>query len=631
MIGRTISHYRIIAKLGEGGMGVVYRAEDTTLKRDVALKFLHPEMTRDPEAKARFLQEARAAAALNHPNICTVHEIGDAEGQTFIAMALIEGESLKDRIERGPLRLSDAVDLALQVSEGLAAAHKKGIVHRDMKPANVMVTAEGRARIMDFGLAKSRGQARLTRTGTTTGTIAYMSPEQSRGEDVDHRTDIWSFGVMLYEMVTGRRPFAGDYEQAVIYAIANAEPEPVTGLRTGVPMELERIVRKAMAKRAEERYQHADDVIADLKSLKRELDSGTATVSAIAAAPSKRRAGAAAAWRWAAVAAFAVVALAMVWMATRRGAPTPDLDPNKVVVAVFENRTGDPSLDPIGRMAAGSINEGLAKMGLVEVVPVPIGGEPRSEDAGDPASLAVATGAGLVISGAYYLSGDSLRFQAELTDAREHKVVVTIPDIGGRRVSPTAAIEQLRQRAMGAVAVHMEPYSRWVKPVFPPTYDAYREYSVGMRLFGTDYPAAIQQFERAAALDTTFMMPRLYIATCYYNREEYARADSLLLSLNRRRERLSPHEGMFIDFLRASIRGNRGEEMRILRLMKESTPDDYVPNYLIGITALSLNRPREAVAALSAPVHELKDSAFYDKSWRFGYWADALHVLGEYQ
>ena len=247
MIGKTISHYRIVEKLGEGGMGFVYRAEDVKLGREVALKFLPPEWTRDTEARARFLHEAQAAASLSHPNICTVYEIDEAEGHTFIAMEVVEGESLKNRIARGPMKIHEAVIAALEIAQGLAAAHARGIVHRDIKPENVMVTAEGRPKLMDFGLAMSRSRIRLTRTGTTTGTVAYMSPEQSRGEEVDRRTDIWSFGAMLYEMLTGRLPFRGDHDQAVIHAILNDEPEPITALRTGVPIELDRIVAKAMA------------------------------------------------------------------------------------------------------------------------------------------------------------------------------------------------------------------------------------------------------------------------------------------------------------------------------------------------------------------------------------------------
>jgi len=234
MVGTTISHYRVIERLGEEGMGVVYKAEDTKLKRTVVLKFLPPELTRDTEARQRFIHEAQAASALEHHNICNIHQIDETDdGQVFIVMAYYEGESLK-KIERGPLKLQEALDIAIQVAQGLDKAHKQGIVHRDIKPANVMITEDGVTKIVDFGLAKLAGRTKVTKTGTTLGTVAYMSPEQTRGEEVDYRTDIWSFGVMLYEMITGQLPFKGEYEQAVIYSILNKEPEPVTSLRSGV-------------------------------------------------------------------------------------------------------------------------------------------------------------------------------------------------------------------------------------------------------------------------------------------------------------------------------------------------------------------------------------------------------------
>jgi TolB-like protein/tRNA A-37 threonylcarbamoyl transferase component Bud32/Tfp pilus assembly protein PilF len=268
MIGKTMSHYRIIEKLGEGGMGVVYKAEDTKLHRPVALKFLHPELTRDDEAKTRFMHEAQAAAALNHPHICTIYEVGENEGQSFIAMELVEGESLKERIERGPLPIDDAVSLAVQVGEGLGEAHEKGIVHRDIKPGNIMLTARGQAKILDFGLARLGADMKLTKADTTLGTAAYMSPEQTSGKDVDRRTDIWSLGVVLYEMITGRRPFTGDYEAGVVHSILNDAPEPLTARRSNVPMELERIIGKALAKNSSERYPHVEDMLVDLRALR---------------------------------------------------------------------------------------------------------------------------------------------------------------------------------------------------------------------------------------------------------------------------------------------------------------------------------------------------------------------------
>ena len=249
MIGKTISHYKIIEKLGEGGMGVVYKAEDTKLKRTVALKFLPPELTRDPDAKERFIHEAQAASALEHPNICNIHEIDEtSDGQMFIVMACYEGETLKDKIERGALTIEEATEIAAQVARGLSKAHAKGIIHRDIKPANVLITEDNEVKIIDFGLARLSGQSRLTKSHTTMGTVAYMSPEQTRGEEVDHRTDIWSLGVVLYEMLSREHPFRGDYEQAVFYSILQEEPEPIDGLCTGHSKEFERVVQKCLQK-----------------------------------------------------------------------------------------------------------------------------------------------------------------------------------------------------------------------------------------------------------------------------------------------------------------------------------------------------------------------------------------------
>jgi len=275
MIGKTISHYKILEKLGGGGMGVVYKAEDIKLKRTVALKFLPPDLTRDDESKVRFIQEAQAASALEHNNICTIHEVDETEdGQLFIVMACYEGDTLKKKIEQGPLEIEDAVSIALQVAQGLSKAHEKGIVHRDIKPANIMVTDDGVVKILDFGLAKLTGQTRITKTATTLGTIAYMSPEQARGEEVDQRTDIWSMGVILYQMVTGQLPFKGEYEQAVVYSILNDEPGPMSKLKADVPEEIEEIVQKSLQKVVEKRYQDIADILDPLEVLKRKFDSG---------------------------------------------------------------------------------------------------------------------------------------------------------------------------------------------------------------------------------------------------------------------------------------------------------------------------------------------------------------------
>jgi TOMM system kinase/cyclase fusion protein len=267
--GRIVSHYRLLGLIGGGGMGVVYKAEDTRLARPVALKFLPPELTRDPHAKARFLREAQAASALDHPNVCTIHEVGEsAEGQLFLVMACYDGETLRQRLARGPLPVEALIDFALQIARGLAKAHRHGIVHRDVKPANLMITADEVLKILDFGIAKAAGAAALTGAGWSLGTPGYMSPEQARGEEIDARTDLWSLGAVVYEMAAGRRPFRGEHEQAVLYSLLHLDPEPLASLRPEVPPELARIAGRLLAKDPALRYPNAAEVIADLQALR---------------------------------------------------------------------------------------------------------------------------------------------------------------------------------------------------------------------------------------------------------------------------------------------------------------------------------------------------------------------------
>jgi len=273
MIGETILHYKILEKLGEGGMGVVYLAEDTKLERKVAIKFLPRHIAGNSEERERFKIEAKAAAALNHPNIATIHAIEESGDDTFIVMEFIDGIELKDKIKSGPIPTKEAINIAIQIAEGLEAAHKKGIVHRDIKSQNIMITKDGKVKIMDFGLAKMKGGTQLTKVGSTVGTAAYMSPEQAKGEDVDNRTDIWSFGVVLYEIITGKLPFKGEYDQAVVYSIINDEPE----LSDNITPELNYIIKKAIAKEREDRYQNADGFLNDLTEIKNELTAKSVT------------------------------------------------------------------------------------------------------------------------------------------------------------------------------------------------------------------------------------------------------------------------------------------------------------------------------------------------------------------
>ncbi|MDP2885502.1 MAG: protein kinase [Ignavibacteria bacterium] len=511
MIGTTVSHYRIIEKLGEGGMGIVYKAQDLKLDRLVALKFLPQNITPTEAEKTRFIHEAKAASALDHPNICNIHEIDETpEGQVFIAMAFYEGATLNKKVEQGPLKLNEAIDIAIQIAEGLHPAHKKGIVHRDIKSGNIMITEEGQVKIVDFGLARTTGLTRLTKTGATIGTVPYMSPEQARGEKVDHRTDIWSLGVILYEMVTGRLPFHSAYSEAIVYSIFNEEPPPLTSVRSDVPMELERIVKKTMQKSVADRYQHVDEMLTDLRTLKKELESGVAKEPPEKARPRRKHVA-----LYVGVAALAVI-LVVGGLLLFRGEKR-QTSISSIAVLPFQNLSTE---GPHAYFAGGLHDELLTQLSKVAALTV-ISRTSVMGYAGTRAPLrqiASELGVGSVVEGSVQVVGDRLRVNMQLIDA------ATDAHLWAERYDRTlddafAIQSDVAQQIVAAVGAALSRTERQGLTAAPTmNAEAYRlymqgrEYVIRPGYLRQNWEIAQQLFERALALDPGFAVARAAVS-----------------------------------------------------------------------------------------------------------------------
>jgi len=433
MIGKTVSHYKIISKLGEGGMGAVYLADDARLDRKVALKFLPPHLTNDAAALTRFEREAKSAAALQHPNIVTVYEIGEYEGGLFIAMAYIGGDRLSDLIEHKDMSMDRALDIATQVCDGLDEAHRAGIVHRDIKPDNILFDTSGRAMLADFGLATGVGMTKLTQEGSTVGTLHYMSPEQTSGETIDARSDIFSVGAILYEMITGQHAFAGDHVAAIVYSITNEDPQPLSRYNNDATPELERIVFKALSKDPQTRYQSTADLIADLRAL-RSVGSSAATGTTASLPPSTPGAQHVptpsstsqrdARPRWfvrglVGAAALIVVAAGLGWWVFRDANETAPAEAiNSIAVLPFAVPSGDSSVDFLGDGIAENVINSLATLPGLRVIPRSVAFRQRGRD-DELEAVAKELDVRVIVTGRVSRRGDQLIVAVELTDVSE--------------------------------------------------------------------------------------------------------------------------------------------------------------------------------------------------------------------
>jgi TolB-like protein/Tfp pilus assembly protein PilF/predicted Ser/Thr protein kinase len=506
--------YEILEELGRGGMGIVYQAKDSKLQRTVALKFLPFEWTSDSWAKERFVREAQAAASLDHPNICTVHEIDEAEGRMFISMAFVEGENLKTRIDQGLLKLDEALGTGLQVAEGLKEAHAKGIVHRDIKSANIMVTDKGQAKIMDFGLARVKGGALLTKEGVTIGTVAYMSPEQARGKDVDQRTDIWSFGVVLYEMFSGQLPFRGEHDQSVIHSILNSEPEPITRIRKDLPAGLENIIAKALSKKPMDRYQNMGELLEDLRA----VAAGLKPLKAKPGLLRGRILGLRKIYAYTGLACLIVLmALALHFLFPKGGQGF-----DSIAVLPMENLSGDPSQEYFADGMTEELITDLGQLGGLKNV-IARKSVMRFKGTNTPLrAIAQELKVTALITGAVIRAGDRVRITAQMINPRTEAQVWA-----HRYESDLRDVQSLENEIVAAIAkevkLQLTPEEserlKMTRRVNPEAYQAYLKGQFDWyKLTRLDLDSALNYFELALEKDPNYARAYAGIAAVWVGR-----------------------------------------------------------------------------------------------------------------
>jgi len=500
--GSTLAgRYKIIEELGRGGMGVVYQAEDTKLKRTVALKFLPPELTHISELKERFMREAQAAAALDHSNICTVYEFDETEETTFISMAYIEGQSLRKKIDSGPLELDESLKIAMQVAEGLQEAHNKGVMHRDIKSANIMVTEAGQAKIMDFGLARVSGTTLLTKEGSTMGTIAYMSPEQARGQEVDFRTDIWSLGVVLYEMFGGQLPFKGEHDQSVVYAILNEKPQPITDLRSEIPMSIGQVVSKALEKNPDERYQHIEELLDDLKSISAGIVPEEIKVRLRKAKLVRRKK----AILFAGSAGF-VILMIVLGLSLFTG-PAEAID--SIAVLPFENLTGDVEQEISG------LKRVISRTSVMKY----------KETDMTMSEIARELNVDAVVEGSVQQVGDSVRIRVQLIDALPEEQNLWGQTYEQPMTEVLAMYNEVARAIVNEVQITLTPKEETrlasARQVNPEAYEAYlKGMSHLYKLTPPELDAALHYFEQALEIDPNYALAYTGISFVWTGRQQ---------------------------------------------------------------------------------------------------------------